>query len=73
MSSQPHEPLGAPGHAPDAYRVGERVTLTGPGGETYLARVDHVSDRSPSGSYTIVAAIIHPRRHRGSVVVTEVS
>jgi hypothetical protein len=56
---------------PHAYRVGNRLRITGPDGQTYLARLERVSDPSPTGRLPVVAAIIEPHRLRGSVLIVE--
>ena len=51
------------------YRIGKKVRLTGTSGQTYLVRIKHLSDHAPSDSCSLVAAIVRPRRYRGSVIV----
>jgi hypothetical protein len=57
------ETAGAP------YRIGKKVQVTGTSGQTYLARIDHMTDHSPSGTCSLVAAIVRPRRYRGAVIL----
>jgi len=54
-----------------ACQVGNRLRITGPDGQTYLTRIERVSDASPAGRLSVVAAIIEPRRLRGSVIIVE--
>jgi hypothetical protein len=53
------------------YRIGKRVRVTGTSGQKYLVRIDHMSDHSASGSCSLAAAIIRPRRFRGSVILLD--
>ncbi|MBA2465894.1 MAG: hypothetical protein H0V42_13140 [Nocardioidaceae bacterium] len=51
------------------YRVGDRISITGPTQETYVARVEKVTPVSP-GSFSLLAAVVAPRNLRSQVITT---
>jgi hypothetical protein len=57
--------------APAPYRRGDRITVTSPGGERFLVRVEAVTAAS-SGGFTVLGAIVAPRRFRSHVLSTVV-
>jgi len=58
---------------PDAFvhRIGDPMRITGPDGQTYLGRLEHVSEPSAAGGRSVVAAIVEPRRLRGRIIIAE--
>ncbi len=63
------------------YRRGAKIRVAGPDGVTYLARVDEVTrnaldldtlDGFGQAEFTVVAAIVSPRRARNQFLVTKV-
>ncbi len=70
--------------APAPYRRGERVQVDAPDGTTYLARVEEVWV-SPAAAtdwdaataagldFTVVAAVVAPRRFRNQLITTRVA
>jgi hypothetical protein len=50
------------------YRIGKKIRLTGTSGQEYLVRIEHQTDHDPSGSCSLVAAVIRPRKYRGSLI-----
>jgi hypothetical protein len=53
------------------YRCGDRICATSPEGVRFLARVEVVKP-TPSGEFTILAAITEPRRFRSHLLTTVV-
>ena len=53
------------------YRRGERVCAVGPDGLSYLLRVERVIP-TPAEDFTLVAAVVAPRRLRGHLITTPV-
>jgi hypothetical protein len=58
-----HEEMPAP------YRCGDRIRATSPEGTRYLARVEAVK-RTPSGQFSVLAAVTEPRRFRSHLLTT---
>ena len=53
------------------YRPGERVDITGPDGQRYLARVETVS-RTSDGAFVLDAAVGAPRKFRAHRITVRV-
>jgi len=53
------------------YRVGDRISVTGPDEQTYLVRVEEVTPVS-TGSFSLLAAVVAPRKFRNQVIATRV-
>lgn len=51
------------------YRCGDRICATSPEGTRYLARVEAVQ-RTPSGQFSVLAAVTEPRRYRSHLLTT---
>jgi hypothetical protein len=54
---------------PAPYRCGDRICATSPEGTRFLARVEAVK-RTPSGEFSILAAVTEPRRYRSHLLTT---
>ena len=53
------------------YRVGDRISVTGPDEKTYVARVEKVTPVS-AGSFSVLAAVVAPRNFRNQVIAARV-
>ncbi len=51
------------------YRCGDRICATSPEGVRFLARVEMVRP-TPSGEFTVLAAVTEPRRFRSHLLTT---
>jgi hypothetical protein len=49
------------------YRCGDRICATSPEGLRFLARVEAVK-RTPSGQFSVLAAVTEPRRFRSHLL-----
>ncbi len=54
---------------PPPYRCGDRICATSPEGTRFLARVEAIK-RTPSGDFSVVAAVTEPRRYRSHLLTT---
>ena len=53
------------------YRPGERVDITAPDGQRYVARVETVT-RTSNGAYLLDAAVVAPRKFRAHLITVRV-
>jgi hypothetical protein len=53
------------------YRCGDRICATSPEGVRFVARVEAIKP-TPSGEFTILAAVTEPRRFRSHLLTTVV-
>jgi hypothetical protein len=53
------------------YRCGDRLCATSPEGVRYLARVETVQPTA-SGEFSVLAAVLEPRRYRSHLLTTMV-
>ena len=60
---------GAAVDVPPPYRCGDRICATSPEGTRFLARVEAVT-RTPSGAFSVLAAVTEPRRYRSHLLTT---
>jgi hypothetical protein len=65
----PDESLAESSGAP--YQIGKRIRVTGTSGQHYLVRIEHMTEHPASESCSLVAAILRPRRFRGSVILMD--
>jgi hypothetical protein len=55
--------------APAPYHCGDRICATTPEGTRFLARVESIR-RTPTGEFSVLAAVIEPRRYRSHLLTT---
>ena len=53
------------------YRQGDRIRATSPEGLHFLARVEGVTS-NPTGDFTVLAAVVEPRKFRSHLLTTVV-
>jgi len=53
------------------YGFGDKVSITGPNGRNYRARVEEVTPTAP-GEFCIVASIDAPRRYKSQLIIARV-
>lgn len=53
------------------YREGDRIRATSPEGMRFLARVEAVTP-NPTGDFTVLAAVVEPRKFRSHLLTTVV-
>lgn len=63
------DPVSTSAETPAPYRCGDRICATSPEGTRFLARVEAVK-RTPSGEFSVVAAVTEPRRYRSHLLTT---
>jgi hypothetical protein len=57
--------------APAPYVRGDRITVTSPAGDRFLVRLEAVTPTG-TGDYTLVGAVVAPRKFRSHVLSTVV-
>jgi hypothetical protein len=67
-----HVAAPAQAEADAPYKPGDRIVATSPEGVRFLVRVESVTPRA-TGQFTLLGAIVEPRRFRGHLLSTVVS
>ena len=67
----PRVPVSTSTPSVSPYVQGDRLVVTSPEGDRFLVRVESVTPAA-TGDFTVLAAIVQPRRYRSHVLTTTV-